>query len=167
VPDALAAIALIISVVVAIVQFKQTRLHANRDIKLQQRLLAIEEARRKDEQHPRLSLSLRYGQAEDVVLIWINNGPIDLENVYFEIIETSAGGWLPLVGIRRHHGQATLKRGSFGPMRIGEPISYPIVRTPGSEGEGGKARFRMKCIAGRADWEFPLECEIPCAALTD
>jgi hypothetical protein len=164
--NALAAIALIVSVLVAIAQFRQTHLQANRDIKVQQRVLAIEEARRNDEQRPRMSISVRYGQGEDVRLVWNNNGPVDLDDVRFEIIEKSAGGWIPLVGIRRIREQETLTSGSLGPMRIGEPASYPIVRTSGSEGEGGTARLRMKCTAGTRTWEFALECEIPSAALT-
>lgn len=159
---ALAAIAILVSAGVAVVQFVQGRRQSDVDAQIQDRLAVVEEARRRDELTPKLVL--RYiSEPGDVdgSLEWVNEGPQDLDNVSFMLIERSGAGWLPLRGVRFRREGWTLTEGSLGAIGIGEPVVHGIVRNPGSESDGGIARFRMRCTKGDESWDVALECKIP------
>jgi hypothetical protein len=74
-------------------------------------------------------------------LEWVNEGPIDLDDISFTLIELLGAGWQPLCGLRFIREGQTLTEGSFEPVKIGEPVLKGLVRTPGSETEGGMARL--------------------------
>jgi hypothetical protein len=139
--------ALAVGIAVAISQFIQTQRQAVRireQVDLQRRVTLIEEARHRDERQPRLGLRFVQETPDDAGwLEWINEGPIDLDDLSFRLIERSGAGWQPVRGVRFITEGQTLTEGSFGPVKIGEPVLKGLVRTPGSESEGGMARFRM------------------------
>lgn len=165
IPDvttALAITALVVAVAAAIAQAIQNQRQSARNLEVQTRLADVEESRRRDEVIPRLQL--RYVENPDDLdgsLEWVNEGPQDLDEVTFTLIERSGAGWQPLRGVRFIREGWTVTEGSLGEIKIGEPVAHGLVRTPGSEDDGGVARFRMVCVAGDASWEFPLECRIP------
>lgn len=158
----LAIAALAVSIGGVIVLAIQSHRQSARNAEIQGRLALVEEGRRRDERMPRFRF--RYVDDPDDVdgwLEWVNEGPQDLDEVTFTLIKRSGAGWQPLRGVRFVREAWTLTEGSLGPTRIGEPIVHGLVRTPGSEGVGGTARFRMRCVRGDQSWEFPLECHIP------
>jgi hypothetical protein len=162
VATALAITALVVAVATAVAQMLQSHRQSDRNLEVQERLAEVNEDRRRDELTPRLRL--RYvKEPEDVdgFLEWVNEGPQDLDEVTFILIERSGAGWQPLRGVRFLREGWTVTEGSLGEIKIGEPVVHGLVRTPGSEGSGGTARFRMRCTSGDHSWEFPVECRIP------
>src|ERR1019366_6151546 len=102
-------------------------------VDLQRRVTLIEEARHRDERQPRLGLRFVQETPDDAGwLEWINEGPIDLDDLSFRLIERSGAGWQPVRGVRFITEGQTLTEGSFGPVKIGEPVLKGLVRTPGS-----------------------------------
>lgn len=162
---ALGLIAILVSLVTlwwtSVQDRRNTRLSVEQ-AELQKRLAAIEEARRRDELRPKLRLSHVPEPGDDGMLEWVNDGPVDLDDVSFRILDRSGAGWKPLRGVRFPREGLTVDDGTLGPMAIGEAICHPYVREPGSEMDGGTARFRMTCTSGDlAPWDIPLECVIP------
>ena len=161
--NALAITAVVVAVATAVAQALQSHRQSARNLGVQNRLADVEEERRRDELMPRVRL--RYVDDPDDLdgcLEWVNEGPQDLDEVTFTLIERSGAGWQPpLRGVRFMREGWTVTEGSLGEIKIGEPVVHGLVRTPGSEGSGGTARFRMRCTSGEHSWEFPLECRIP------
>lgn len=160
--NALAITAILVAASAALAQFIQGRGQAAREAAIQERLTAIEEARRQDELRPRIRL--RYVSEpgdDDGFLEWVNDGPRDLDDVGFTLVERSGAGWQPLRGVRFLREGLTVTDGSLGEMKIGEAVLHGVVRTPGSEPDGGTVRFRMTCLSGGNTWVLALECKIP------
>lgn len=155
-----ALIALIISVVTAIVQWISSRKArarsdelAEQQHALQERLAGIEEARRLDETRPALELKHQRVKGQGF-LTFSNDGPVDLDDVSFEPTQMPT---LVRAGFEFDESVFRLS-GSIGALRIGEERSIRLDEDT-TKG-GGELVLRVTCRSGPSQWVVPLRCKV-------
>ena len=117
------------------------------------RLTAIEEERRVEEQRPQLELEYSIRSAGHSASIR-NRGPIDLDGVHVETIETPT-----LVVDFQRTGQGSFREAELGPLRIGQAHDMLVEKNP--SGRGGDLRLRVTARAADRSWTVLLEHRVP------
>lgn len=142
--ESLAFAALVVSVIVAILQWKQD-----------QRIAALEKERRLAELAPRLMVAFEPLEREDR-LRFVNQGPLNYDAVDVAMVAPD-GDEGPIDALML---PGPSRGGSLGEMRLGAERAVVVRRH--SRKHGGTVRFVVSCSArDRGKWETVAECEVP------
>jgi len=131
---------------------EENRTLAAQSDSIQERLAVIEEARRRDELQPVLTMEAEIDNEtlETSILTIRNDGRTDLEHT--EIVEVAEAPPVIEQGIKSVIGV-------FHPLRLGQSENMAVARD--KEKGGGLLVLRMRVTSSSGEWETAVRCEIP------
>ena len=137
------------ALVLSVIAFRQNRKLADRSDGIQDRLAAVEEARRLDELRPALGMTATR-DGGGITLTICNDGGLDLEHV-----QLLAAVQAPQV-IKR--GVRSLV-GTFYPLRMGASEAMSVAFDPNED--GGQLVLRLRLKTAVDEWEQTVRCDVP------